>query len=126
VDRQRGTLPEATDEVQSFLGSRRRSISSQFSQVDAAIETPADTNGGTILGLHNIFIVLPQLLISFASSVIFRILAPGHNTAGGRANPICVVFFLGGLFALAAAALCYSLDALIDDATSTDDIADEI
>ncbi|GAA5902876.1 hypothetical protein JCM6882_009150 [Rhodosporidiobolus microsporus] len=37
---------------------------------------------GTILGCHNIFLVLPQFLVSALSSLIFAVLAPHHSVIG--------------------------------------------
>ncbi|PLW07117.1 hypothetical protein PCASD_25420 [Puccinia coronata f. sp. avenae] len=34
---------------------------------------------GTVLGIHNVFIVIPQFIISFISSVLFKFLEPGSS-----------------------------------------------
>ncbi|KAH8923590.1 hypothetical protein BT69DRAFT_146523 [Atractiella rhizophila] len=51
-------------------------------------EGDAADSAGVILGIHNIFIVLPQFLVTFASSIIFAILAPGKSVLGGSEKPI--------------------------------------
>lgn len=41
----------------------------------------------TLQGIHNIFIVLPQFLVTFLSSIIFYLLEPTRPTLPGHANP---------------------------------------
>lgn len=49
----------------------------------SAPEATADA-AGTILGLHNICIVVPQLITTFLSSIVFAIMAPGADTGMAR------------------------------------------
>lgn len=73
---------------------------------------------GTILGLHNVSIVLPQFVVTILSSIIFWILEPGREvipteplqepaaeSTGVRSDGIGVVFRVGGIFALIAGVL---------------------
>lgn len=53
--------------------------------------------GGTVLGIHNLAIVIPQFVVAFASSLIFRF------THGHRGDVAWVLRF-GGLMAFVAAA----------------------
>ena len=39
---------------------------------------------GVILGIHNVFIVLPQFVVTFLSSVIFYLMEPAKKTALGE------------------------------------------
>ncbi|GAA6037771.1 hypothetical protein JCM8097_005026 [Rhodosporidiobolus ruineniae] len=41
---------------------------------------------GVILGCHNIFLVLPQLLVTGLSSIIFALLAPHHSVLGSGSH----------------------------------------
>ncbi|OAX44531.1 MFS general substrate transporter [Rhizopogon vinicolor AM-OR11-026] len=73
--------------------------------------------GGTILGIHNLSIVMPQFIIAVVASVIFRIvdesspddIPPGtdleHNTYLGK-NGVAWVLRFGGLCTLIGAAVC--------------------
>lgn len=40
---------------------------------------------GVILGIHNVFVVLPQFVVTLMASIIFRIMEPG---TGGEALPV--------------------------------------
>lgn len=74
--------------------------------------TPASNDdAGSILGIHNIAICVPQFFISFISSIVFRLLEPGPDSAGNVVesghNAIGVVFAIGGVAALGAGALSW-------------------
>ncbi|TDL29430.1 MFS general substrate transporter [Rickenella mellea] len=85
------------------LMPRRRSLM-------APNEGPVETQpaaGGTVLGIHNLAIVMPQFFVALASSVIFRIVdgaedPSDHNTFYGR-NGVAWVLRFGGLCGLAGA-----------------------
>jgi hypothetical protein len=67
---------------------------------------PATSNAqkaGTLLGLHNAFIVLPQLLASVTGSLVFRHWGEGSEAIG-------LIWRIGGVFALVAAFLCVVLN----------------
>ncbi|CCU98822.1 unnamed protein product [Malassezia sympodialis ATCC 42132] len=53
--------------------------------------------GGTVLGIHNLSIVIPQFVVAFAASLIFR-LTHGHH------GDVAWVLRFGGLMAFVAAA----------------------
>jgi solute carrier family 45 protein 1/2/4 len=86
--------------------------------------------GGTIMGIHNLAIVLPQFIIAIVASIIFR-LADGDRRAAGSFEPppnqptpgypggpdpvyheksgVAWVLRFGGLMALVGAAVCRSV-----------------
>lgn len=83
-----------------------------LSHYGAESSTPiSNDDAGSILGIHNIAICVPQFFISFISSIIFQLLEPsvnGSNDAAGQGhNAIGVIFAIGGCFALAAGVLAY-------------------
>ncbi|KAF9585598.1 hypothetical protein BGW38_001620 [Lunasporangiospora selenospora] len=83
------------------------------------------TSAGALLGIHNVYIVLPQFLVSFLSSVIFAAIEPksvdtttsNQDASGGNhqdsnvADPqtIGVMLRFGGLMAAVAALLSLRL-----------------
>ncbi|KAF9160615.1 hypothetical protein DFQ26_005357 [Actinomortierella ambigua] len=85
------------------------------------------TSAGALLGIHNIYIVLPQFLVSFLSSLVFAAIESGSNatvddTGGGGTtkagvegdqpadpNTIGVMLRFGGLMAGVAAVLSLRL-----------------
>ncbi|GJN89623.1 hypothetical protein Rhopal_002610-T1 [Rhodotorula paludigena] len=60
---------------------------------DAQAEAEGMTGGGggdqagVILGCHNIYLVLPQFLVTALSSIIFALFAPHHSVLGHHAPP---------------------------------------
>ncbi|KAJ2780333.1 hypothetical protein H4R18_003511 [Coemansia javaensis] len=75
-------------------------------------------SAGTILGVHNVFCVIPQFITAFASSLIFaafeRAQGPGGTGAGAglggqHAHQIALVMALGGVSAAAAAFFAWRL-----------------
>ncbi|KAJ2255405.1 hypothetical protein IW137_001029 [Coemansia sp. RSA 1287] len=71
-----------------------------------------EMSAGTILGIHNVFIVIPQFITAFASSLIFAMFEhiQGSGKAGGQhAQQIALVMSLGGLSAAVAAYLSWKL-----------------
>lgn len=77
------------------------------------------TSAGALLGIHNIYIVLPQFLVSFLSSVVFAAIEPKGQGGGGAgsqdtaeaSNPdtIGVILRFGGVMAGIAALLSLRL-----------------
>ncbi|KAF9428507.1 hypothetical protein BGZ94_002136 [Podila epigama] len=78
------------------------------------------TSAGALLGIHNIYIVLPQFLVSFLSSVVFAAIEPktgqGHpdvtspqDEAPGNPDTIGVMLRFGGVMAGIAAFLSLRL-----------------
>ncbi|KAJ1980180.1 hypothetical protein H4R33_005546 [Dimargaris cristalligena] len=72
-----------------------------------------DLSAGIILGIHNMFVVMPQFLISFVSSIIFALFESGSNSAEAGAhepadnNAVTIGWILriGGVASLVAAYL---------------------
>jgi solute carrier family 45 protein 1/2/4 len=115
-------LPEAATEVSEHdpLLGRSSEVESDADAEDDASDSGTRPAGGTILGIHNLAIVMPQFIIAIVSSVIFRIvdesapvldpspspdLEPDHNTYLGK-NGVAWVLRFGGLCALIGAAAC--------------------
>jgi len=78
-------------------------------QDEAEVSKPVA--GGTVLGVHNLAIVLPQLLVALITSVIFRIVdgesdqdPSNHDTYYGK-NGVAWVLRFGGLCTLVGALL---------------------
>lgn len=78
------------------------------------------TSAGALLGIHNIYIVLPQFLVSFLSSIVFAAIEPKGSQEGGgvgsqdpleTGNPdtIGVMLQFGGVMAGIAALLSLRL-----------------
>jgi len=69
---------------------------------------------GRVLGMHNVFIVLPQFLISFISSVLFKLLhhLPTSTTTTG-VSEIGWIFRLGGVASLVSGVFCWRLGRII-------------
>ncbi|RUS22705.1 hypothetical protein BC937DRAFT_87687 [Endogone sp. FLAS-F59071] len=104
----RGTvleLPEHDDVTESSL-----------SPTSASTTSPADS-AGILLGIHNMYIVLPQFLVTFFSSLVFRVLEPEPASAGAElggeveagADAIGVVLRFGGVMAGVAGVLAWRL-----------------
>ncbi|KAJ2725838.1 hypothetical protein GGI07_001045 [Coemansia sp. Benny D115] len=72
-------------------------------------------SAGTVLGIHNVFIVVPQFITAFVSSLLFAFFehaeAPGADTETGaqHARQIGMVLRLGGIAAAAAAYFSWKL-----------------
>ncbi|SPO22405.1 related to general alpha-glucoside permease [Ustilago trichophora] len=80
------------------------------------------SHAGTVLGLHNIAVVIPQFLVTAVSSLIFAIMESGSDngqdrggadegaTPGGRnSDALGIIFRLGGICALVAGILAVRL-----------------
>ncbi|CAK9784376.1 hypothetical protein CC85DRAFT_288519 [Cutaneotrichosporon oleaginosum] len=112
-------IDEDTTVVLRHSGESERSVS-PGSPAPAAESSTAD-KAGLILGIHNVFIVLPQFLITAISAVIFHMMdatpapVPGEKEAraatDGPSSPDAVglVFRIGGASAAAGAYLSYRL-----------------
>jgi solute carrier family 45 protein 1/2/4 len=68
---------------------------------DNSDEEPDEDQAGVILGIHNMAIAAPQMIATFASSIIFRIWQKPRGTPGDHS--IAAVFALGGITVLIAA-----------------------
>ena len=79
------------------------------------------SSAGALLGIHNIYIVLPQFLVSFLSSLVFAAIEPKPSSLGdsttelpaeevaGNPNTIGVMLRFGGVMAGIAALLSIKL-----------------
>jgi solute carrier family 45 protein 1/2/4 len=81
-------------------------------------DTPAPSTAdkaGLILGIHNVFIVLPQFAITFVSSIVFAVMDAKAPAGADKDAPtpyptaVAIVFRIGGLAAAAGAFLSYRL-----------------
>lgn len=113
-------LPEVATELseQDALLDRSSEDGSHPDGDAEASDSETRPAGGTILGIHNLAIVMPQFIIAIVASVIFRIvdestpivapspnLEPDHNTYLGK-NGVAWVLRFGGLCTLFGAAVC--------------------
>ena len=69
---------------------------------------------GVILGIHNMAIAAPQIIATFASSIIFKIFQKPRDTPGD--NSLSIVFALGGICVLVASTFVMR----IEESTSTE------
>ncbi|KAF9378944.1 hypothetical protein BGX21_002772, partial [Mortierella sp. AD011] len=93
-----------------------RSSSSSSSAGQSPTGSPEASSAGALLGIHNIYIVLPQFLVSFLSSLVFAAIEPRPQDDGGDqadqpGNPetIGVMLRIGGVMAGIAAVLSLRL-----------------
>ena len=87
--------------IRSVSGTHGPSIVSRGPEVvrpDDGNMLEDSTNGGTVLGIHNLSIVLPQLLMALIAALVFR------WTKGGSGD-VAWVLRLSGFVALGAACL---------------------
>lgn len=96
-----------------------RSSDLTFRPLPVHLHEPAPTNdvAGEMLGIMNVFVTLPQFIMTFVSSIVFAILEPGKSkelTEGkvevrGGVSAIAVVMVIGGMGSIAAAWLTMKL-----------------
>jgi len=98
-----------SDERQPLI--RRRSLDAYDANAED-VPPAARVAGGTILGVHNLAIVAPQLIVAIATSIIFRIVdgdidadPDNHNTYLGKTGVGWILRF-GGVCTLFGAMLC--------------------
>ncbi|KAJ2344014.1 hypothetical protein GGF43_005557 [Coemansia sp. RSA 2618] len=108
--------PDGGDYVQVASGDIPMDVLDGHSAVlgaDVGAGQPSpELSAGTILGVHNVFIVIPQFITAFSSSLIFAVFEhiQGSGEAGGQhARQIALVMSLGGLSAAGAAYLAWVL-----------------
>lgn len=71
--------------------------------LDEGLPLEDSVRGGTILGIHNLALVLPQFAVALLASLIFRMTStPAHGTAPGRDGDVAWVLRFGALMALGA------------------------
>ncbi|KAF9329626.1 hypothetical protein BG006_007314 [Podila minutissima] len=115
---------EGTGGSHRIQGEERSSSGSDPSQHTSSPSPSGNnteaTSAGALLGIHNIYIVLPQFLVSFLSSVVFAAIEPKGSQEGGGVgsqdplevgNPdtIGVMLRFGGVMAGIAALLSLRL-----------------
>ncbi|ODQ63719.1 hypothetical protein NADFUDRAFT_84326 [Nadsonia fulvescens var. elongata DSM 6958] len=68
-------------------------------------------NSGIVLGIHNVFVALPQVISSLMSSILFKFYsaAPGDDEGLMYDDSIGWIFRFGGLFTLMAVYLSFQL-----------------
>ncbi|KAF9008949.1 hypothetical protein BDQ17DRAFT_1422133 [Cyathus striatus] len=98
--------PSDTSELQPLM--RPRSLN-EYDAIPETTTSPAPLAGGTILGIHNLAIVMPQFIVAIVTSTIFRIVdesgndfAPDEDTYFGK-NGVAWVLRFGGVCTLFAA-----------------------
>jgi len=111
-------LTQDEEEQERILRIARRS-EGRGRSLSAHIREPAPTNdiAGEMLGIMNVFVTLPQFIMTFVSSVVFAILEPGKSkelTEGkveerGAVSAIAVVMVIGGIGSIAAGWLTIKL-----------------
>lgn len=99
------------------LGQRNSELHSR--PLPVHLHEPAPTNdvAGEMLGIMNVFVTLPQFIMTFVSSIVFAILEPGKSkelTEGkvevrGGVSAIAVVMVIGGIGSIAACWLTIKL-----------------
>lgn len=115
---------EVFDEDPGYEDQRILRLGSRLSEggsrpVGTSFVEPAPTNdvAGEMLGIMNVFVTLPQFIMTFVSSVVFAILEPGKSkelTEGkvevrSGVSAIAVVMVIGGLGSVVAAWLTLKL-----------------
>jgi solute carrier family 45 protein 1/2/4 len=91
-------LPEGEDQLLDENGGR--SPSEEDDGMEGADVDEEHDQAGVILGIHNMSISAPQIIATFGSSIIFKILQKPRGTPGDHS--MAVVMALGGLFVLAS------------------------
>ncbi|KAJ7904651.1 MFS general substrate transporter [Mycena olivaceomarginata] len=97
------------DERQPLL--RRRSFDA-FDPTGEDVPPAARVAGGTILGIHNLAIVAPQLIVAIVTSLIFKIVDGGASADPGNENTylgktgVGWVLRFGGVATFVGALLC--------------------
>ncbi|KDN50699.1 hypothetical protein RSAG8_01197, partial [Rhizoctonia solani AG-8 WAC10335] len=88
--------------------------SSMYGRNRSEFTGDAPNRAGLFLGIHNIFVVLPQFLSISISAIIFSIRDPGRSVLGGaptgaindqKISSLTLILSLGGLNSLVAAVL---------------------
>ena len=101
----------SSDSISDLPTSYIPSIVSRGREVPGDIVPLEDSiRGGTILGIHNLAIVVPQLLVALLSSLIFHFTStPPTKTQPGTDGDVACVLRFGACMALGAALLAHSI-----------------
>ncbi|KXS20764.1 MFS general substrate transporter [Gonapodya prolifera JEL478] len=117
--------PLISDGRKESLTVQERSNTSVESQIFA--EDRADLAAGTIIGIQNLYVVVPQFITTFLSSMIFAIVSQTRTVLPDGTvethDAFSWVLRMGGVGAVAAAVLCLRLK---DVELDTEDRSDEI
>lgn len=111
------------DRQEHSLNGNRPSLRSSHSDThDSAAQSTRShstesSSAGALLGIHNIYIVLPQFLVSFLSSLVFAAIEPHPSGSGdgdtsdqpGNPETIGVMLRIGGIMAGIAGLLSLKL-----------------
>lgn len=111
--------PSRPSEEQRVLRLGQRDSEMLLRPFPVHLHEPAPTNdvAGEMLGIMNVFVTLPQFIMTFVSSIVFAILEPGKSkelTEGksegnGGVSAIAVVMVIGGIGSLVAGWLTMKL-----------------
>ncbi|GAA5853011.1 hypothetical protein JCM9279_003782 [Rhodotorula babjevae] len=96
---------EASAEVRAAADSAALRASLLGADVPGRAAVAADEAGGTILGVHNLAIVLPQFVVAALAALIFRLSASVASGADERDSGTVWVLRLGGLASAGGAVL---------------------
>ncbi|KAF9359220.1 hypothetical protein BGX34_008503 [Mortierella sp. NVP85] len=110
----RGRHEQSLNSGHSSLHSDTRNSTAQPTRSHS---TESASSAGALLGIHNIYIVLPQFLVSFLSSLVFAAIEPHPSGSGdsdasdqpGNPETIGVMLRIGGIMAGIAALLSLKL-----------------
>ncbi|GAA5891715.1 hypothetical protein JCM8208_007381 [Rhodotorula glutinis] len=100
----------AFDDMHAAADSAALRASLLSADVPGRAAVAADEAGGTILGVHNLAIVLPQFVVAALAAVIFRLSASATSAADERDNGTVWVLRLGGLASAVGAVVTRWLD----------------
>ncbi|THU98478.1 hypothetical protein K435DRAFT_777462 [Dendrothele bispora CBS 962.96] len=121
-----GEADEEVDEEATLVGGRRagerdEEEGSEEGDITGNQNSNLSDKAGIILGIHNIFIVIPQFIVTGISSIIFAIFDPDKNVGHQKSrtlseddlpkfsNSVAYIFRLGGFSAFVAFILCWQL-----------------
>ncbi|KAI8458681.1 major facilitator superfamily domain-containing protein [Phakopsora pachyrhizi] len=86
--------------------TRDEELEEELEQIEGVLSFKEDhlKSAGTILGIHNTFIVIPQFIISLISSILFRSLENSKQSDG-----IGMIFLIGSLASAVSVFMCWKL-----------------
>ncbi|KAJ1644273.1 hypothetical protein LPJ64_004024 [Coemansia asiatica] len=113
-DIQMNVIDRASDEI-SEHGHGRSLDGNNNSGTSVRSSGNSSLSAGTILGIHNVFIVIPQFLTAFLSSLLFAFFEqiegsePNSDPGAQHARQIAMVLRLGGIASAVAAYYSWKL-----------------
>ncbi|KAJ6597805.1 major facilitator superfamily domain-containing protein [Mycena vulgaris] len=127
-------LPTDLESADTLKSSRSNDLNEQLDRLDmhspllshakhsdASSDRDLSANAGVILGIHNVFIVIPQFLITILCTIVFAVFdADTSGTkvatrdtaaipADSRPNSVVYIFRLGALWSFIAFSICRKL-----------------